>query len=165
MEHGKLGKIWAPWRIGYILGLNKAGCVFCDKAADSPEKDKENLILERGDDCYVLMNTFPYNPGHLLVCPYAHVANPEDLSEVVHAEMMRLAIKWKSLLAKVVQAHGFNLGINLGSIAGAGIAEHLHAHIVPRWQGDTNFMTTVSETRVLSQSLNELYIKLMENNY
>jgi ATP adenylyltransferase len=107
------------------------------------------------------MNAYPYNPGHLLVCPYAHVADPENLSEEVHAEMMRLTIKWKKRLGEVVQAQGFNLGINLGSIAGAGIAEHLHAHIVPRWQGDTNFMTTVSETRVLSQSLSELYEKLM----
>jgi len=161
MELGKLRKIWAPWRIGYILNLNKGGCVFCDKAKDSPDKDKNNLILERGDNCYVLMNIYPYNPGHLLVCPYTHAANPEDFPEETHAEMMKLTIKWKIRLEKVVMAQGFNLGINLGSIGGAGIAEHLHAHIVPRWQGDTNFMTTVSETRVLSQSLNELYDKLM----
>ena len=161
MEREKLGKIWAPWRIGYILGLKEGGCVFCDKATDLPENDKKNQILERGDNSYVLMNAYPYNPGHLLVCPYAHVANPEDLSSEIHTEMMKLAIKWKIKLGEIIQAHGFNIGINLGSIAGAGIAEHLHVHIVPRWQGDTNFMTTVSETRVLSQSLNELYEKLM----
>ena len=160
MKRGLLGKIWAPWRIGYILSNKKETCAFCDKANDKPENDKQNLILERGETSYVLMNTFPYNPGHLLVCPYAHVANPEDLPEETQLEMMKLTIKWKIRLGEVVQAHGFNLGMNLGSIAGAGIAEHIHAHIVPRWQGDTNFMTTVSETRVLSQSLNELYEKL-----
>ena len=162
MESEKLEKIWAPWRIGYILGINGDGCVFCDKANAEPEKDEENLILERGKCSYVLMNTYPYNPGHLLICPYVHIAQPEDTTEECQLEMLRFTVKWKKRLEKVAQAHGMNIGINLGSVAGAGISEHLHVHIVPRWQGDTNFMTTVSDTRVLSQSLNELYKKLLE---
>ncbi len=162
MKDEKPRKLWAPWRIEYILGPKDDGCVFCEKGDAEPAMDRKNLVLARGKHVFVLMNTYPYNPGHLLVAPYKHVANPEDLSREARHELFELVVTWKQRLETVMNAQGVNIGINLGSVAGAGIVEHLHAHIVPRWQGDTNFMTTVSDTRVVSQALDELYAELTE---
>jgi ATP adenylyltransferase len=152
--------LWAPWRIGYILGPRSENCVFCQKGADDEVNDEANLVLERGAYAFVLMNTYPYNPGHLLVTPYEHVADLEDVPRASQHEMLDMTVRWKQRLGAVTKAQGFNVGLNLGAVAGAGITEHLHFHVVPRWQGDTNFMSTVSDTRVISQSLGELYTKL-----
>ncbi len=160
MKQEELRSLWAPWRIGYIVGPKPEQCVFCGKGSAAPACDAANLVLERAAHSYVLMNAFPYNPGHLLIAPYAHVAAIEDLPRAALHEMMDLAVKWKLRSDEVLRAQGINLGLNLGGAAGAGITEHLHLHLVPRWQGDTNFMSTVAGTRVISQALDELYQQL-----
>ena len=164
MEIGELKNLWAPWRKSYILEAKPEVCVFCEIGDSDCENDRNNLVLARAKHSFVLMNTYPYNAGHLLVVPYAHVAQPEELSCEVYHEVCDLVLEWKQLLEKTIKAHGMNIGINLGCAAGAGIAEHLHYHIIPRWQGDTNFITTVSDTRVVSQSLTDLYDKLKSEN-
>jgi len=153
--------LWAPWRVGYILGPKPEGCVFCAKANAPASDDAANLVLARGAECFVVMNTFPYNPGHLLVLPYAHVAQLENMSVAGRAELWEMVLAWKQRLHSVMRAQGFNIGLNLGHVAGAGITEHVHVHIVPRWNGDTNFMSVVGEMRVVSQSLQELYAQLV----
>ncbi len=161
MNNEQLQHLWAPWRVGYILGPKPDGCVFCAKAAASPADDAANLVLARGTACFVAMNTFPYNPGHLLVLPYAHVARLDEMSAAARAEMWDLVLAWHQRLEQVMRAQGVNIGLNLGHVAGAGITEHLHAHIVPRWKGDTNFMSVVGEMRVVSQALHDLYAQLL----
>lgn len=156
----ELQHLWAPWRVGYVVGPKPDGCVFCAKANAPPSDDAANLVLARGAECFVAMNTYPYNPGHLLVLPYAHVAQLEEMSAAARAEMWDLVLQWKQRLQTVMRAQGFNVGLNLGHVAGAGITEHIHAHIVPRWMGDTNFMSVVGDMRVVSQSLQELYTQL-----
>ena len=160
MSKDVLQRLWAPWRISYILREKLAGCIFCQKAAAGPDVDAANLVLARGENVFVMMNTFPYTPGHLLVCPYAHIAEPEQLEPAVQHELFDMMITWRMRLNKVMRPQGMNVGINLGAAAGAGIADHLHLHIVPRWSGDTNFMTTCSNVRVVSQSLRDLYQQL-----
>ena len=151
-------KIWAPWRISYIKKVEQPkGCVFCLKGQSPESQDCENLILERGKHNYILMNAFPYTPGHLLITPYQHVATPEQLSEEAYHELFALLLKWRKIMNSTMGAHGMNIGMNIGVDGGAGIAEHLHLHIVPRWKGDNNFMTTCSDTRVISQSMSEVY--------
>ncbi len=156
--------LWAPWRVGYIVGPKPEGCVFCAKGQAPAAEDRANLVVARGAECFVAMNTYPYNPGHLLVLPYAHVGELEEMSAGARAEMWEMVMQWKQRLREVMRAQGFNIGINLGHVAGAGITEHIHAHIVPRWNGDTNFMTTVGDTRVVSQALDELYEQLVNEN-
>lgn len=159
----ELKTLWAPWRIEYILRERNDECVFCVKAQAPLSQDEENLVLARGTHTFVLMNTYPYNPGHLLVVPYAHVEDVSDLPAEARHELMDLLVVWKERLQECMRAHGMNIGINLGQYAGAGIASHVHAHIVPRWIGDTNFMTTVGDTRVMSQSLHEIYALLTKD--
>jgi len=161
MTNDELYALWAPWRCGYILGPKPAACVFCEKAQAPAAHDRENLVLERASHNFVLMNTYPYNAGHLLVTPYQHSASLEALAPAALHEMMDLLVRWKQRLERGMRAQGVNIGINLGAVAGAGITEHVHAHIVPRWQGDTNFMSTTADTRVISQALQELYDILM----
>jgi ATP adenylyltransferase len=155
-----MDQIWAPWRMKFILKGNTEECFLCSK---SKEKDDQgNHVLYRGKENYILLNTYPYNPGHLLVAPYRHIGKLDDTTESElkeHFELVKLAVK---LLEFVVKPSGFNVGMNLGKIAGAGLAEHIHSHIVPRWQGDTNFMPVVGETKVLSEALTETYKKLKE---
>ncbi len=153
-------QIWAPWRIEYILQAEKGICILCEKPKD--DNDKSNLILYRGKSNFIILNAFPYNPGHLLVAPYRHVGQLEDLTDEEskeHLDIVKLSIK---LLTKVIKPTGFNIGMNLGKVAGAGIEDHLHTHIVPRWQGDTNFMAVVSNTRVLPEALAATYSKLKD---
>ncbi|HID94955.1 MAG TPA: HIT domain-containing protein [Candidatus Latescibacteria bacterium] len=151
--------LWAPWRMKYILELDRGdGCIFCDKVKD--DKDRENLILCRGQYCYVMLNLFPYNNGHLMVIPYKHTDTLTDLSEPERLEFLGLTDQSLKVLQKVLEPDGFNLGINLGRSAGAGIEDHIHLHIVPRWAGDTNFMPVLGDTKVLSESLEETYRKL-----
>ena len=156
----ELQRLWAPWRCAYVTGTRGKGCVFCEKARSKALAD--DLILARGKHVYVLMNTYPYNAGHLLVAPYAHVAYPGELPRAAQRELWDMALAWQTRLSERMRAGGINIGMNLGVVAGAGIADHLHLHIVPRWQGDTNFITTVAGTRVVSQGLRELYDRLVK---
>jgi ATP adenylyltransferase len=151
MEH-----IWSPWRMTYIQGDNKVeGCVFC-RALETPDCD-ENLIVFRGQHAYVILNRYPYTSGHLMIVPYEHRPSLELLAPQTRAELMELASQATKVLREVYRPQGFNLGMNIGSAAGAGIAEHVHLHIVPRWGGDTNFMSTTGDTRVLPETLEDTY--------
>ncbi|MCD6334219.1 MAG: HIT domain-containing protein [Candidatus Latescibacteria bacterium] len=152
-------KLWAPWRMKYILDINKdEECIFCEKPKQN--RDEENLILYRGKTCFVMMNLFPYNNGHLLIAPYRHTADLSALSDEEKKEMMNLTGEWVNTLSDRMGAQGSNVGMNLGKIAGAGIADHLHLHLVPRWEGDTNFMPVVGDTKVMSEALEDTYQKL-----
>jgi len=160
----KVGEVWAPWRSAYISGPKKDGeCVFCAKVKAPAGSDRENLLLERGKRCFVCMNTYPYTPGHVLILPYSHVETLDELDEETYAEFFAFLKKWQAIVKKSVGAGGLNIGINMGKIAGAGIAEHLHMHIVPRYFGDTNFITTCADTRVVSKSLFDIYDLYLSN--
>ncbi|NIM04005.1 HIT domain-containing protein [bacterium] len=150
--------LWAPWRIKYILG-KKERCIFCDKLREN--KDKENYVLLRGKNGFVMLNTFPYNNGHLMVAPYRHVPDLEGLEKDVLAELMGLVKTSTQILKRALKPEGFNIGINLGKVAGAGVEGHIHIHIVPRWGGDTSFISTVGDTKIIPESLDDTYKKLL----
>ena len=155
-------KLWAPWRAAYVKTAASgadSGCFLCDDAR-APKKDRANLVVLRGDSCFAVMNRFPYNVGHLLIAPYAHKAGLADLRAAERAEMLAQAATLQAALDDAFHCDGHNLGINIGRAAGAGLPGHLHLHIVPRWNGDTNFMPTVGETKVLPVSLDEVYREL-----
>jgi len=152
--------LWAPWRIDYILSKKPAGCIFCDKPAEN--RDDDNLILLRGKHHFIIMNAFPYNNGHMMVVPYRHTSTLSGWSAEERQEMMELADLGVELLKRTMRPDGFNLGINMGLVAGAGVADHIHFHIVPRWNGDTNFMPVLSDTRVISEHLRSTFGKLKE---
>lgn len=147
--------LYAPWRAQYILGgeeiKKQEDCFLC--SCKTFGDDEKHLIIARGDSCFVMMNKFPYNPGHLLVAPYRHTADFSGLSKEEAGELMSLAQRAQMALAAAMTPQGFNLGMNLGKIAGAGVADHLHLHVVPRWGGDTNFMPVLGEVRVMSEAL------------
>ncbi len=145
----------------YIKGIDKKddGCIFCTKPAQ--QDDKSNLILLRGKHSFVIMNAFPYSNGHLLIVPYLHTAEIDLLEERVSAEVWRLVVLCKNVLKQAYRPDGFNIGMNIGRPAGAGIDQHLHVHIVPRWNGDTNFMPVLDETRVMSEGLGDTYDSLL----
>jgi len=151
-------QIWAPWRIEYIRKVNEAGCILCQKSNES--NDEGNFVLYRGQNNFVLLNIYPYNPGHLMVAPYRHTANLADLVEGEVTEHFELIKRSVALLKEVLNPAGFNIGLNLGKVAGAGIKTHLHTHIVPRWDGDTNFMPVLSDTRIISEALIDTYRRL-----
>jgi ATP adenylyltransferase len=154
-----MDRLWSPWRYRYVSTCGTpGGCIFCDKPADGD--DEKNLIIHRGRLCYVLLNLYPYTNGHLMVAPYAHVAELEDLDAGAAVELITLAQTSVRHLKSAYQPHGLNVGMNLGECAGAGVAGHLHMHIVPRWVGDANFMTVVGETRVMPEDLAGTYSKL-----
>jgi len=158
-----MDKLWAPWRMKYIKeGIDKpaSGCIFCSKPAESD--DRGNLILYRGQKAFVMENAFPYNNGHLMVIPYRHTSSIDDIDADAAAEVWSLLAKSRRALSKAFNPDGFNIGINLGRAAGAGIDQHLHIHIVPRWSGDVNYMSVIAETKVISQSLQEAYDALKE---
>ena len=151
--------IWSPWRMSYIQQhKDENGCVFC-KAQEIPD-GSENLILYRGKRSFVMLNRYPYTSGHLMVVPYKHEASLEGLGAAARAELMELAAHIMTVVGKEYNAHGFNMGVNVGEAAGAGIIEHVHLHVVPRWTGDTNFMSSLGETRVLPETLEETYQRL-----
>ncbi len=156
--------LWAPWRLDYILA-NKdnpdGGCFICRGLA--AQSDRENLVLWRGRLSVVVLNRFPYNNGHLLVAPVAHKGALAELTDDELLELMQTQRRMMDLLDQVLQPHGFNVGLNLGRVAGAGLPGHLHWHVVPRWNGDTNFMPVVSDTRVIVQSLESLYDLMKES--
>lgn len=147
--------IWAPWRIEYILSDKEAGCFLCKMMAE--DNDRENLLLKRGKTCAVVMNRYPYNNGHLMVAPYRHLEHLKDMTAEERAEMTDLSIEAVEILKAELKPDGLNLGYNLGAAAGAGLKDHIHQHIVPRWTGDTNFMPVLADTRVMPQALLEQY--------
>jgi len=143
--------LWAPWRIEYILSDKDAECIFC--AAARGEERHARWIVDRGERCFTILNTFPYAPGHLMVAPVRHVGELEELDDEEAAEILALTRRAVGALQTAMSPHGFNVGLNLGEVAGAGIADHLHLHVVPRWQGDNNFMPVLADTRVMPQAL------------
>lgn len=153
-------RLWSPWRMEYILGEKLDGCVFCTALSADSSEDKAYLILHRGTHCGVIMNLFPYNNGHLMVVPYAHQPTFEDLTSEALTEIMTLVNRATRTLREAMNAEGFNVGVNLGKIAGAGIGDHVHMHVVPRWTGDTNFITAVGHVRCIPESLKDSYDKL-----
>lgn len=155
-------RLWSPWRMPYLTrGEPTEGCVFCQKLSDDGTNDKENLVVYRGTWAAILMNLYPYNNGHLMVIPYEHVPTTESLSSEALMEIMQLVNMSMAILRRVVKPHGFNIGINIGKSAGAGIHEHVHVHVVPRWEGDTNFLQVCAHTRVIPEMLSDTYEKLI----
>jgi ATP adenylyltransferase len=152
--------LWAPWRIPYIRGIGKHDDCFLCSNVSHPEQDDENLVLWRTPKCIVVLNRYPYNNGHLLIAPLRHVASLGETDEGEMLEMMKLVREGQRALTLSIRPHGFNVGINLGRCAGAGLPGHLHIHVVPRWDGDTNFMNVCGDTRIVSQSLIELLAEL-----
>jgi ATP adenylyltransferase len=154
-----MDRLWSPWRYRYVSTAEpSAACIFCVKSQESD--DEKNLIVYRGKFNFILLNLFPYTSGHLMVAPYAHVATLEEASEEIVTELMLLTRLSQAKLREAYRAPAFNAGMNIGSAAGAGIAGHIHMHVLPRWPGDVNFMTSVGETRVLPEDLTETYRKL-----
>jgi ATP adenylyltransferase len=151
--------VWAPWRIEYIRAEKPTGCILCDKPKET--RDKENYILYRGKKNFIMLNSYPYNPGHLLIAPYHHTGSLEALTEAERNEHYELVSRSIVVLKKVFNPAGFNIGANLGRVAGAGIDDHFHSHIVPRWQGDNNFMPVLGETKVIPQALADTYDSLI----
>jgi ATP adenylyltransferase len=151
-------RIWAPWRLAYVKDAAKDSeqeCIFCAKPA--ADDDRDNLIVHRGERCFVILNLFPYTNGHLMVAPYEHVGRIQDLPPETTAEMTALAQRAMTLLEERYAPHGFNVGFNQGRVAGAGVEHHIHLHVVPRWGGDTNFMPVLADTRVMPQTLEQTY--------
>jgi ATP adenylyltransferase len=151
-------KLWAPWRMAYVGVEQPTGCIFCTKPAAG--EDDVTLVLHRGAHAFIMLNAFPYNNGHLMIAPYRHTSDMDSLSLDENREMMELAQLCVRILGRAYTPDGYNLGMNLGRVAGAGIADHLHLHVVPRWSGDTNFMPVVADTKVLPDSLRNTYAKL-----
>ena len=152
--------IWAPWRIEYIRQTKPQSCILCDKPKE--KKDKANGILYRGKYNYIMMNNYPYNPGHLMVVPYLHTADLTELDGKVKLEMFEIITRAVEALKTTLKPAGFNIGMNMGRVAGAGIDDHLHAHVVPRWNGDTNFMPVIADLRVIPQAVADTYQQLKE---
>jgi ATP adenylyltransferase len=149
--------LWSPWRISYVTGTAGAiGCVFCDAFAG----EEVSLVIFRGSTCYVILNKFPYNNGHLMVVTNRHIASLQDATAEELGELIDLARRAEVALGEAYSPHGLNMGINLGKPAGAGVLDHVHLHVVPRWTGDTNYMTVVGQTRVLPEELTETAARL-----
>ncbi len=146
---------WAPWRIEYIRSEKPKGCILCDKPKE--KKDTQNYVLYRGKLNFIMLNAYPYNPGHLLVAPYRHAASLTELTAAERNEHYALVSRGLEVLKSVYSPAGFNMGANLGKVAGAGIDDHFHSHIVPRWQGDTNYMPVIGDVRVIPQALQDTY--------
>ncbi|MCM8817963.1 MAG: HIT domain-containing protein [Candidatus Omnitrophica bacterium] len=144
--------LWAPWRMGYILKIKKDICFLCQEYNSS----KTKYIVYKGKYSFIVLNIFPYNNGHLMISPIRHIKNIEDLSNEEFHEIWNLIVSSIRALKKILKPEGFNIGLNIGKVSGAGLEDHLHIHIVPRWQGDTNFMPVISNTKVIPQSLNEI---------
>lgn len=151
-----MNHIWSPWRMEYIENNTKEdGCIFCN--AQEKEDSAENLIVFRGERSYVILNRFPYTSGHLMIVPFEHQPTLEELDAQTRAEMMELTSRSMTVLRNVYNPQAFNMGANIGEAAGAGVREHVHIHVVPRWYGDANFMSTLGETRVLPETLEDTY--------
>jgi len=153
-------QIWAPWRLEYIQSPDSGSCIFC--LEQSTEADQARLIVARGKHSYVIMNRYPYSNGHLMVSPFRHLGNFDELSDEEILEIHHLTVLGQRALREVCGAQGFNIGWNLGQVAGAGVADHIHVHIVPRWAGDSNFMPVLADTRVIPQHIEMTYALLVE---
>jgi len=153
-----MNHIWAPWRIKYIRSPKHNGCIFCDFPKEN--RDEERLILYRGKHAFVIMNNYPYNPGHVMIAPYRHVGEWEELTDEELLDIMKLSQLMIKALKRAMKPQGFNMGANIGCVAGAGVKDHVHLHIVPRWNGDTNFMPVIADTKVIPESLQEAYNEL-----
>jgi ATP adenylyltransferase len=153
-------RLWAPWRLVYLKGEKSSDCIFCSKPA--LDDDARSFIVTRGSSCFVMLNAFPYTNGHLMVAPYEHTADLRDLQPDVASELMALTQRSLDAIEQVYSPEGFNLGANLGEVAGAGFAQHLHMHVVPRWKGDTNFMPVVGDTSVMPEALPDSWRKLRD---
>lgn len=151
--------LWAPWRIEYITGEKDNGCIFCDKPKEG--NDKENLILFKGETSFIIMNRYPYSNGHLMAVPYRHTNNMSELNDNERLELMNLTTKCIEIL-DIMNPDGFNVGMNLGTAGGAGIDDHLHFHVIPRWNGDTNFMPLIGDVKVMPEYLEDTYKTLSE---
>ncbi len=152
--------VWSPWRMAYILSPKTEECVFC--SAQAGPVGVENLVVHRGQRAFVILNRYPYTSGHLMVVPNDHQPSIEALEPETRAELMELAAQVMQVLRKTYQPEGFNVGINVGEAAGAGIEDHVHLHVVPRWQGDTNFMSSLGQTRVLPETLETTYTRIKQ---
>ena len=151
-------RIWAPWRLPYVKDASKdaeEGCIFCTKPSE--DDDEANLIVHRGERCFVILNLFPYTNGHLMVAPFEHLGSITELPAETIAEMMDLAQRAMRGLERSYSPHGYNVGFNQGRVAGAGVEHHIHMHVVPRWGGDTNFMPVIADTKVMPQTLEQSY--------
>jgi ATP adenylyltransferase len=154
-------RLWAPWRLEYIEQADKSGgCIFCDKPIE--KDDAGNLLVFRGETAFVMLNAFPYSHGHLMVAPYRHSAELDELTDAEMLEMFRLLRECRKWLISAYSPQGFNIGANLGRAAGAGIEGHIHIHVVPRWSGDTNFMPLLADVRVMPEALQKTYERLSE---
>lgn len=152
--------MWAPWRLEYIQNADKIneGCIFCNKPEQ--KEDKENLIVHRDEYCFIILNKYPYNNGHLMVVPYEHKSDLLELSDSVLLNVQKVIQKAIKGLRNTMEPHGYNIGVNMGRPAGAGIADHIHYHIVPRWNGDTNYMPVLANTKIVSEALDKTWEKL-----
>ena len=160
-ESKGLKKLWAPWRMEYIEGIDtneKKGCIFCDKPGQ--DEDEKNYIIYRSKTCFIILNIYPYNNGHLMIVPYKHTPELSGLDSETRLDLMNTIDIAMEGIKKVMRPDGLNLGVNFGRSAGAGITEHIHFHLVPRWTGDTNFMPVIGCTKVISESLENAYAKL-----
>lgn len=158
-----MDRLWSPWRARYIasgVDAQREGCVFCLIASD-PGHDESNFVLHRAQHSFVILNLYPYITGHLMIVPYLHTSEFSSLQKEISDELMDLSKRAQAVLQAVYSPSGFNLGMNLGTAAGAGIADHLHIHLLPRWSGDTNFMTTVAQARVIPEDLASTYARLL----
>ena len=156
-----MDRLWTPWRMTYVKDAGRTkGCFLCELPSLDPSNDRESLIVLRGVLGFVILNKFPYNSGHLMVAPYRHNPSYEGVTIEEHAEIAMLTQRCIAALDDVYKPQGYNIGINQGTAAGAGVPDHLHGHVVPRWSGDTNYMTTVANTKVLPEALEETYDKL-----
>jgi ATP adenylyltransferase len=151
--------LWAPWRLEYVQAVNRQGCFICDIIKDD-KADRENLVVNRSAETILIINKYPYNNGHLMVAPYRHIHQIQVMTDSEHLELMKHASWACQLLRNVINAEGFNIGMNIGAVAGAGLKEHLHLHIVPRWEGDTNFMPVLADIKVIPQHLDALWVAL-----
>lgn len=158
-------RLFSPWRSAYIQTFKSAKksskCLFCRIVKEN--KDAKNLVVYRGKTCYVVMNVYPYNSGHLMIVPYKHTSDLQKLSDSEHAEVMKLTARAQKALKKMSKPHGFNFGANFGRVAGAGIDEHIHFHLVPRWSGDTNFMPVLADTKMISEEMRKTWKDLRKH--
>jgi len=151
--------LWAPWRIEYIENSGDEECIFC--AIPSEKKDSKNLLLERGELCFSLMNRYPYNNGHIMIAPYRHIDSIVLLTEEENTEMYKLLKRLICVMNELMNPQGYNIGFNMGKTAGAGFDGHIHMHIVPRWNGDTNFMPVIADTKVMPEYIEKTYKKIL----
>lgn len=153
-------RLWAPWRSAFVRNAKPRRCIFC--AAKRSRQDRAHHVIARGPRVFALLNRYPYNNGHLMIAPYRHVGDVSSLEAAEWRDVLRMLRRLMARLSRRLHPAGFNVGLNLGRVAGAGIPGHLHVHVVPRWKGDTNFMPVVGETNIVSQSLEELYTLLAD---